>query len=262
MTRAEVESAKPRWKQVSKNIIEAACLDTFIISLDARDASLTDAIKTHGYWEAWITAWHTEHVKPGSLYIDGGANCGYYTFLAAYLGAQAWAFEPNPRYVELLTKSRADMGNSEHINIGIWERALSDKNGSAHLNFFGDLDGSASIMADTGDSIEVPTLKLDSLIDHHISGNDHDIILKLDIEGAEELALRGAVNLIAKHNVTIILEYTPGAYSDDFWNLLESIGTIQQVGFDGKEYPITREDAESRTDWLTLVLRKYKLIAS
>lgn len=213
-----------------------------------RDQSLTEAITSHGYWESWVTAWHVKNIGEGDVYIDLGANAGYYSFLANYLGATVFAFEANQDYCGLISRSSVFNG----VKFYIEAVAIADKTGTAHLNLYGDLDGSASIVGDGWDDkfIDVRTAPLDAY--SFPAGN---MIIKMDIEGAEELAWDGMPKTLAIRKPTIIMEYTPGAYSDKFWDKLTAYGKVSLLDYEGNENLVTKQYAESQTDWITLVVR-------
>lgn len=250
MTREEIESQPFRTGEYNDVTLITSCLgpDGFNLLLDKKDKSLTSAIANTGYWESWITAWHTRNVGDYHLYIDAGANCGYYSMLAAALGAQVIAYEPNPKYTQLIDIS----ARINDYRIKIHECALADETGYVGLNFFGDLDGSATIVTTTESNLVVPMTTLDQL-----AVRDRLVVLKMDVEGAEEMVFDGAQQFLANNSVTIIMEYTPGAYSKNFWDKLSKWGAINLVDFNGDEQPISFERANKETDWITLVIRQW-----
>ena len=79
-----------------------------LIYVDTRDLSLAPHIMMFGDWEPWVTncmADILQHNK-GCTFYDVGANFGWFSLLAARLGAaRVFAFEPNPRLAELFLKT-------------------------------------------------------------------------------------------------------------------------------------------------------------
>lgn len=55
---------------------------------------------------------------------------------------------------------------------------------------------------------------------------------------------------------TLMLEYTPGAYSSKFLDDLFEWGYVFNIEFDGGETPATHEFINSLTDWTMLAIRR------
>jgi FkbM family methyltransferase len=250
-TRHEIEALPFEGAVSGEQLTRVPCLGgAFDLFLYSHDKSLTSAIASTGYWESWVTAWHVQNVSEGDIYIDLGANAGYFSFLAESLGATAMAFEANPRYCTLMNQSSAFNGTNLHV----YNWAVSDEEGSVKLNFYGDHDGSASIVGPgwDGKSMDVKACRLDSW--RFPAGK---MIVKMDIEGAEEKAWDGMTDLLKNRKPIIILEYTPGAYSDEFWDKLTEYGKVSKLSFDTYEEITSRKHVESLDDWCTLVVRAW-----
>ena len=237
-------------------------LDSYELVVLKTDQSLTPCLVRDGFWEAWITSWFTRWVRPGMTFIDVGANCGYYTMLAEKLVGRhghVVAYEPNPVYAEMLRATR-EINDADFL---IREIALSDKSSRVTLSVPGEFHGSASITHDfTGEqwgearNYSVRTTTLDNELERLVFWNAD--VVKVDAEGAEELVWRGGNKLFradASHS-TIVLEYTPGSYSDAFLGELYAWGHVYSITFDGGEVPVTREFIQGQTDWTMLVIRR------
>lgn len=224
------------------------------------DESVTPCLVRDGYWESWITVWMLKNINSNSLFLDIGANTGYYAMLALMQGAEVQAFEPNPPYYEMLraTLDYHKINNSAKL----YNVALSDKKGFATLHVPEKLHGSASLSAIDAKwvyhEVTVPTETLNSF---YQKTSKQEIIIKIDAESAEEKIWDGA-SLFTEPNdynsVVFVIEYTPGAYSDKFISKLEAFGPLAKINFAGKEEPITAEWLKSQQDWSMLVIRKDK----
>lgn len=136
-------------------------------------------------------------VEPGDLFVDGGANVGVYTLFAAELGARVVAIEPASALVARLLDNVSLNGYAVEIH----QRALGAEPGTAVLAFGGDstchrLATGGMGAAGAGEEVEVDTL------DAILNGR-RALGVKLDLEGAEELALAGAGDTLSRGAVGI-----------------------------------------------------------
>ena len=157
-------------------------------------------------------------VKPGTVFYDVGANVGFYSLLAAGLvGPQGrvFAFEPLPRNVMYL---RRHLTLNRVFNVEILELAVGERTGSA--SFTPDPSGCMGRLSDTG-CLPVTVASLDDLLEQGRLAPPHSI--KMDIEGAELLALRGAQSLYPATSP----DYFPGhAWPRHSCRLLQPAGVL------------------------------------
>ena len=147
-----------------------------------------------------------ELVWPGDTFVDVGANIGFFSLLlsAQKPSLRVVAFEPNPKNYELLTKNAASNGFRHLVCEPL---ALSDADGTAPF-YLADSDMSASLRSDfafhEAPPIQVKTLTLDSYLKSRaLSGR---LVLKVDVEGAEDAFFKGARETIAALKPDIITE--------------------------------------------------------
>lgn len=150
-----------------------------------------------GLWEPQISDWMASRVKPGDVFVDVGANIGYYTLLASTLvgsTGRVIAVEASPSICQRLRRNVEINGGA---NVSIHNVAASDRQGSVKL-FKGPPGNPAETT--TAESAgfelecEVPAERLDALLAP--ADFRRARILKLDIEGAEYGALRGLTGLL------------------------------------------------------------------
>jgi len=154
-----------------------------------------------------------QSLDTSAVFIDVGANQGEFTIAAADIvrHGKIIAFEPVQEYRERLV---ANIRLNGYSNIQIVPVALGEANGSMPIfDAEGDFcdgtkhEGLTTLFASETRSWRRETVAvktLDSILDQlNVSRVD---VIKLDIEGAEWMALRGAVNALAKYRPVLILE--------------------------------------------------------
>ena len=160
-------------------------------------------------FEAQTTQFIKEHLPLGGTFVDVGANVGYFSILAAGLvgnRGKVYSFEPNPKLRDDFMRSVAL--NSFQDRIQLTEIALSNEDLEG-VDFFVSLAGSNTGLSTltpyeghlaTGalsltHKITVPARRFDSWVKE--VGLTHIDILKIDVEGAEELVLAGMEDAFA-----------------------------------------------------------------
>jgi len=164
-----------------------------------------------------------------SVFIDVGANLGIYTLVASRLVGQAGrviAVEPSFQSFPVLQEN---IVLNRLTNVLALSVALAEKTAKAWL-YQGKDPGQNSLGKDpscNGAVEEVFTQTLDSvLLDASIDKVD---LIKMDVEGAEELVLRGANRVVTSERPMIIFEFQPqaaqrlGLSPSGAWNLLEGL---------------------------------------
>jgi FkbM family methyltransferase len=169
-------------------------------------------------------------LSPGDTFVDGGANVGLFSLVAAAQvgpSGKVIAYEPAPATAQLL---RDNIRLSRYDFVDIREEALSDEAGQASFVVFsGDaagLSGFSPSHANAGTQVTVPTVRLDDSLPDAAKVR----VMKLDLEGAEYKALRGAERLLREVSPDILLELEPahlartGSSADEVAALLEGHG--------------------------------------
>jgi FkbM family methyltransferase len=169
-------------------------------------------------------------LSPRETFVDVGANLGIYALVASRIvgpSGRVIAFEPSPGSFALL---EANIKLNGLTNVQISPAAVSDKIGKAFL--YDGLDPSQNSLGRDvrleANGEEVTTQSLDSALAQTSVARVH--VIKMDVEGAEELVLRGANKLIAAHRPTVIFEINQeasarlGLSPRGTWDLLRGLG--------------------------------------
>jgi len=170
--------------------------------------------------------------RPGGLIIDGGANIGNHTiYFAKVLGAEVIAFEPEPHNASCLAINVALNGISDRVQLHRHGLGQTSEVITLQMNVqsnFGSFttklnsNQNSNLMADTMQVI-VPVRSLDAVLEANIS-RKHISILKLDVEGMELDALRGAKELIRSSLPVIAVECFTLEDLDHVESFLEPMG--------------------------------------
>lgn len=159
----------------------------------------------HSYWlgfyEYPMQEFFIKTVRPGWVVYDLGAHVGFYSLLGSVLvgeGGCVVAVEPNPRNLHHL---------KEHIrlnrvkNVIVYEAAVSDRSGPAHFAVPTSLSG--HLCEGAHDTVTVSAIKLDDL---YAKGKvPAPQMIKMDVEGEEVAALRGATKVLTECRPIILL---------------------------------------------------------
>lgn len=132
------------------------------------------------------------YLRPGDGFIDGGANEGVFTLLAAQLVGPSGAvhsFEAVPAFAERL---RDNIGANSLSCVTVHEMAIGAEPGSVPFVVRG-TGSRIRTDADSGSTVQVRLGRLDENLPERPFAMG-----KLDVEGAEHLALRGVGRLVAR----------------------------------------------------------------
>lgn len=178
----------------------------------------------------------TAHIPEGGTVVDIGAYIGDHThFYATQVGSsgKVWAFEPNPDAFACLAHNMA-----QHPHVNILNAGASDR---AHtIGIAKSANAGASHAISQG---SIPCLTIDSL------NIDRCDFIKLDCEGMEPRALRGALNTIMRHRPVMLIEVNrealrrQGFTQDAIFDLLDQLGYTRgniyaEQKMDGEQFDI------------------------
>lgn len=161
-----------------------------------------------GEWEPRESALIAKRLRPGDCMVDVGAYIGWFTLLGARIvgpSGTVIAFEANRATCARLEGNLARNG---FANVTVCNVAVGDAAGRARIasrtagNAGGDY---VEFSRGAGGKDGVAAVRLDEIL-----GDRPVRLLKIDIEGAEAKALRGAAALLARPDAPdIVLELTP-----------------------------------------------------
>lgn len=188
-----------------------------------------------GLYEPPVTRLMQQHLPRGGTAIDLGANWGYFTLLAAAATGPAgavFALEPDPRQFAALT---ANVAMNQMAHVAALQVAASAREGRVSLSGYdeGDTNRGVSRLADPaagGRRFDVAATSVDALT----SGSPGVDVVKIDVEGAEDLVLEGmSRGLTARRYRAVILELHPEILRGKGIDPASCISTLQASGYRG-----------------------------
>jgi FkbM family methyltransferase len=173
------------------------------------------------------------HVGTADLFVDIGANVGFFTVLASRAGVRTLAIEPSPVNLRHLYENlRIAKGDA---TVEVLPVALSHSIGL--MDLYGSGQG-ASLQRGWGDIASnfrtlVPTTTVDSVL----SGRPGRMLIKVDVEGSENDVLAGAAEtLIRSPRPTWLIEHGPDVregyreFFEQLWMHSYTISALPEAG--------------------------------
>ena len=175
------------------------------------------------------------------LFVDCGCNYGFYSLYTASLSEknEILSIEASKNTLEELIKN-LNLNNLKNINF--FNKAVSSVLGE-NVSFHESVNDWESSQTHrnfkTSSELMVYSITIDSLLRDYFL-NDYNVILKLDIEGNEINAIKGALEVIKKSHPLIIIEFSKYIFENldniDYLNnfLVKYDYSIFDVNYDKK----------------------------
>ena len=189
-------------------------------------------LSRHGIYEPIESGIIMDLVKAGDNALDLGANIGYYTLMLSKLvgpSGRVFAFEPDPSSFRIL---RTNISQNRLNNVESFQLAVSDVTANAPLfrDKFNNLDHR---MVGGSTDREVVSVKAVRLDDHFTNRPVSFGFIKMDIQGAEGLALDGMKSLLERSGrVAILTEYWPSGLNASGFGAAKFIRKLTELGFE------------------------------
>ncbi|EGJ76116.1 putative methyltransferase FkbM [Streptomyces sp. Tu6071] len=203
-------------------------------AVDTRDL-IQRYIYMFGMWEPNLTKWLSSRLKPGDVFVDVGANIGYFSALGARLvgpGGAVVSVEASPPFADLL---RANLRLNRADNVRVVEQAVSDREETLTLVLASSANMGANSIVPYDGPIEarheVPASPLASLLTEDEVRRAR--VIKVDVEGAEGKAVRGLAPFLGKlrPDAEVTVEVTPSRMAELGDSAAELLGTMAAAGF-------------------------------
>jgi FkbM family methyltransferase len=159
-----------------------------------------------------------EHLKPGMTFYDVGSHGGFFALLGAKFVGSAGnvvCFEAHPATAKCCER---ELQINNITNVALINAAVSNAPGTVTF-YEGPIPSMASLVLAQGNAISIPAITLDQVIESHPAPH----VIKMDIEGAEARALKGARKLLTEARPILIAEIH-GAEGEEYCREIEKLG--------------------------------------
>ena len=187
-------------------------LHSVLMIVDSTDLIITPQLVVYRQWEPELTQLFWNSFRSDTVFVDVGANIGYFTLLAGsriHAGGtgRVIAVEPNPECCALIERNLVINWSMcevalHKVAVGatkgeVWLSSPTDRAANAHMSFDDKANGERKF--------RVPLDTLDAIVPDGLAVD----ILKVDVEGHEYQVFRGAARVIAQSpNIRVIMEWS------------------------------------------------------
>ncbi len=184
-----------------------------------------------GTYESKLAKRVAQAVRPGDVCLDVGGWRGFFSGVMAIAGAsKVIVFEPLPQNISQIHRM---MELNPDLPIEAVEAAIADHVGTTSFQVLNETSMAkleVSSFQTSVRGIERITVRLETLDNLNRLGYfDHANVIKLDVEGAEAMALRGAENLLNKYHPRLFIEVHSRALARECAGHLASHGYVIEV---------------------------------
>jgi FkbM family methyltransferase len=204
------------------------------------------------------------HLSPGSVVVDAGANIGIYSqFLARCVGpaGMVHSFEPD---LENFTRLRTAVAGLPNVRVN--RLALSDKTGDSLLYLSQQLNVDHRAYPTEGEPRRSVSIRSITLDDYFKSDERVDLI-KMDIQGYELHALRGAKRVLMDNpEIKLLLELWPyglqqaGASWEELVQMLRALSMEPMLVSARGLIPFDSRDVRKDIPWYVNLFASRRLV--
>jgi FkbM family methyltransferase len=225
----------------AEQVVQGGPLKGYSLLVDATRPAFAEMVA--GVYDDFLWRALPAQLGDGCI-LDVGAHIGYHalSFAAFYPGRRVVAFEPNPANCARL-QHNLDLNTSLAERIGLFPVALGDHDGRTGFNASTNVDDQTSsggylqgASPPLDDSVyqrsgfvgsTVAVRRLDGLVREY--GWGPVALIKIDVEGAEQLVLTGALELLRRDRPLLFIEVHSVACMLAVCNILQPLGYAVQL---------------------------------
>ena len=194
-----------------------------------RGSQMSWATAATGYWDRHVIELVEPFVVPRTLVLDIGASLGLWTVPLGQIVRERdgllWCFEPNPENIPWLTSNIEANGLRGVAEIHPF--AVGARKGTVHLGFREPGGGNGAIRPDADAAVPVEVRRIDDCeFPMPVS------FVKMDVEGYELEALRGAAELLERDRPVIFGEFNAIWLRERGEDLPAHLRNLTGIGYD------------------------------
>jgi FkbM family methyltransferase len=223
-----LEFKQRKLTHVAEGKPEMVQMDGFRMYVRPDDLAVGAVIISTGGYEPHVASVFSAHLKEGMTVLDVGANAGLFALMAASrVGARGkvFAVEPCQDNLKLILASMKENGFD---NLDVFLCGASDRPGIVALA----RSFSTASIARLPHGVDVDTdIALVFPLDRLIPADARVDIIKIDIDGAEYLAMKGAAEILRRNRPVVFSELAPrhlkaisGVEPDEYLQMFTSLG--------------------------------------
>lgn len=193
-----------------------------------------------GEWEPHFTRYVEDLPWQDGIFLDLGANIGYFSILAAGHFKQVIAVEASPSIAKRL---QDNINDNNCRNVVVRNVAVGGMTGEANFFFNQNQSGGSSLLPGTGRELEakVPMRPLNEIL------TEEEIrqlsFVKVDLEGFEHVAMQQILDMVdeLREKIEIVVEFDPER-DQRLWDIVDRFlkrgfrAFILQKSYDIREY--------------------------
>jgi FkbM family methyltransferase len=219
-------------------------LNSMLLIVDSTDLIITPQLVCYRQWEPDLTELFWNSCRPDTVFVDVGANIGYFTILAGlriHAGGtgRVIAVEPNLECCALIERNLVI--NWSMCEIALHKCAVGAEKGAVWLTHPTDRTANARISTASDEAgktgFRAPLERLDALVPEGLAVD----IMKIDVEGHEIWVFKGAERVVAQSpRLRIVMEWSPKQMKEAGVPAAAMADCLASLGLVARRLPVSK----------------------
>lgn len=162
-------------------------------------------VMSTGVYEPVMTNFINTLLRPGDVFVDAGANEGYFSLVGSKRveSGRVFSIEPQSRLIPVIS---ANVELNHCANVSIHHLALSNSPGTLELHLTPDTNSGASSLFRSAKLLDNTEMVEAKTLDQFVSENNIEKIrfIKVDCEGAQKVIVEGALASLKAQRIEFI----------------------------------------------------------